>query len=176
MILRKAKADESKKIFQFYQDVIESIKFSDFKPKWNEKYPNLDYIKTSIEKEELYVYTDSNIVVSSFILNNTFDNDYSNIKWLTDAKESEIAIIHTFAIDSNYQSKGLSWKIFNEIKDIVLTNHQKTIRIDIVEGNVGAQNVFEKLGFKYITAVEITHYAVGLTKFHLYEFPLTKKE
>lgn len=173
MILRKAKPDESCKILKFYENVIESIKDSDFKPKWNEKYPNLDYIKSSIDKEELYIYTDNTKIVSSFILNNEFDNDYSNVKWQVDADDNEITIIHTFAINSIYRSKGLSSEIFNEIKKIALNNNQKTLRIDIVGGNVGAQRVFEKLGFKYITTVEIIHYAVGLQDFHLYEYDLS---
>ena len=55
---------------------------------------------------------------------------------------------------------------------MAMNNNQKTLRIDIVDGNDGAQKVFEKLGFKYIESIEIEHYAVGLQKFHLYEYLL----
>lgn len=174
MILRKAKPNEAIKILKFYQDVIKSIENTSFKPKWNEKYPNIEYIKTSIEKEELYICTERDEIVSSFILNNEFDNDYSDITWMIDAKPDEILIIHTFAINSNYRSKGLSAKIFDEIKKMNQT--MKTLRIDIVDGNIGAEKVFEKLGFEYVTSVEIKHYAVGLQKFHLYEYVLKLKK
>ena len=65
MTLRKAKIEESEEILKFYKNVIDSITNTKFKPKWNDKYPNLEYIKTSIKKDELYVYTDNNIIISS---------------------------------------------------------------------------------------------------------------
>ena len=175
MNLRKAKACEAPNILKFYEDIIESIRNSEFKPKWNEKYPDLDYIKTSIEKEELYVCCNMDKIISSFILNNAFDNNYSSVKWQINANPSEIFIIHTFAINSHNRSKGLSSKILNEIKKIAHKNNVKTIRIDIIDGNTGAEKVFEKLGFKYITTVEINHHIIGLQNFKLYEYVLKKE-
>ena len=57
MYLRKAKINESTEILKFYHRIIESIRDSDFKPKWNNEYPNLEFIEKSIKKEELYIYT-----------------------------------------------------------------------------------------------------------------------
>ncbi len=65
-------------------------------------------------------------------------------------------------------------KIVSEIKSIAQNNNQKTLRIDIIDGNNGAQKVFEHLGFKYVDSVELTHYVVGLVNFHLYELVLKK--
>lgn len=172
MIIKKAKYGEAQKILEFYQNVIRFIRGTEFVPKWNEKYPNLEYIQNCISKGELYICTDENEIVSSFILNHEFDNDYSSVKWKTDSHDMEVTVIHTFAIGPSYRSKGLSSEIFEKIKKIALSNNQKTLRIDIVGGNVGAQRVFEKLGFEFITTVEIEHYAVGLQDFHLYEFGL----
>ena len=108
-------------------------------------------------------------------MNNHFDNDYSNVKWRIDAKLNEIAVIHTFAINPKHTGKGHARKIFNEIQDIAQNSGQKTLRIDIIDGNIGAQKVFEKLGFEYINSIEIAHYAVGLAKFHIYEYVLKKR-
>ncbi len=70
----------------------------------------------------------------------------------------------------------LEKKIFNEIKENSLKRNQKTIRIDVINENEGAHKVFTKLGFEYVDAVETFHYAVGVEKFHLYEFPLKKSK
>lgn len=67
---------------------------------------------------------------------------------------------------------GIGRKIFNEIKETARKNYQKSIRLDVIDSNIGAQKVLEKLGFEYVNTVEIFHYAVGMEKFHLYEFPL----
>ncbi len=174
MYLRNADAEEAFEILKFYREVIESIRDSDFRPKWNDLYPNLEFIKKCIEKEELYICCENNIIISSAILNNTFDNDYSHVKWLLNAEPDEIMVVHTFAINPQCIGKGYGKKIFEDIKSIALENNQKTIRIDVINGNIGAQNVFKKFGFDYIDTVEINHYAAGLEKFHLYELVLKK--
>ena len=175
MILRKAAINEDEKILNFYKEVIESIKGSDFKPKWNEKHPDLEFLQNSIKKEELCLYLNGDEIVSSFILNNRFDVDYSNVKWQVEAKFSEITVIHTFAINPKYAGKDYARKIFNQIKNIANLENKKTIRIDIIDRNDGAQKVFKKLGFEYIDTREINHPIVGLVKFHLYEYPLKEK-
>lgn len=174
MILRNARPSEAEDILAFYEKVIESLKNSEFNPKWNDKYPNIEYIEKSIKKGELYICTDNENIVSSFIMNSEFDNDYSHVEWLTEAEMDEITIIHTFAISSEYRSQGLSRRIFKKIEDMAITSNRKTLRIDIIGGNSGARKVFEKLGFRHVRDVEIEHYAVGLQDFHLYEYPLKK--
>ena len=91
--LRNAKIEESEKILSFYQNIIDSIKGTEFKPKWSESYPNLEFIETSIEKQELYIYTEDNNVIACVVLNNRFDPEYENIDWISDAKPQEIVII-----------------------------------------------------------------------------------
>jgi GNAT superfamily N-acetyltransferase len=170
--LKKAKPDDAKKILKFYLEVIASIEGSEFKPKWSNSYPDLEYIQTSIEKQELYIYADGGNIISSIILNDRFDPEYGNIKWAVNAKSDEVIVIHTFAIDSNFTGKGIGREIFNQIKDDALKNDKKTIRLDIIDGNTGAEKVFRKFGFKYIDSVEVFHEAVGLEKFHLYELAI----
>lgn len=170
--LRKAVIEESKGILEFYRDIISSIKDSDFKPKWGESYPNLEFIETNIRKGELYISTVNHNLISCVVLNNRFDPEYEGINWTVNAKPQEIIIIHTFAVNSDFSGRGIGKEIFNQIKNIAITNNKKTIRLDIINGNTGAQKVFEKFGFEYVDTVEIFHDAVGLEKFHLYEYVL----
>ncbi|WP_407413523.1 GNAT family N-acetyltransferase [Methanobrevibacter sp.] len=172
--LRKAKIEESEKILNFYQNIVYSIEGTQFKPKWSKYYPNLEFIKSSIEKQELYVYKKDSDIIGCVVLNNRFDPEYDNIDWIVEAKPEEIVIIHTFAVTSDLAGKGIGKEIFRQIKNNALKNNQKTIRLDIIDGNIGAQKVFEKFGFKYIDTVEIFHDIVGLEKFHLYEHILEK--
>ena len=170
--LRTAKPKEAERILKFYQNTIDSIKETEFKPKWNEYYPDLEYLQTGIEKQELYVCTKNNNIIASVVLNNGFNPEYENVNWIADAKPNETVVIHTFAIASNFMGNGIGKEIFNQIKTKSLENNKKTIRIDIIDGNLGAQKVFEKFGFEYIGSTEIFHEAVGLEKFHLYEHVL----
>lgn len=170
--LRNAATEESEDILKFYQNVIDSLEGTEFKTRWSERYPNLEYIETGIRKRETYVYTENGKIISCLVLNNRFEPPYENIDWMISAEPQEIVIIHAFAVASDYAGKGIGKEIFNNIKENAIRYNQKTIRIDIIDGNDGAKKVFEKLGFEYVDSAEIFHRAVGLERFHLYEYPL----
>ena len=164
--LRKAEIDESCEILKFYRNIIFSIKDSEFKPKWNDSYPDLEFIENSIMKGEMYVYSEDGIN-ACVVINNEFGEEYDNVKWHADAESGEIIVIHTFAVDS--MGKGIGKEIFNQIENSAVENNKKSIRIDIIDGNIGAANVFKKFGFEYVDSVKMFHEAVGLETFHLYE-------
>ena len=92
--LRQATPEEAERILKFYQDIIDSVKGTQFNPKWGRHYPNLEFIKTSIEKGELYICTQDDLLIVSVVLNNRFDPEYENIDWKTDANHHETIIIH----------------------------------------------------------------------------------
>ncbi len=171
--LRKAHINESQEILKFYRNLISSIQDSEFKPKWNDNYPNLEFIEDSILKEELYVYREKDII-ASVVVNNEFGEEYSDVKWQMDAKPSEIVVIHTFAVNS--MGKGIGKEIFNQIVTSAIKKNKKTIRIDIIDGNEGAKKVFKSLGFEYVDSIQMFHDAVGLETFHLYEKTLKNEQ
>lgn len=175
-VLKKAEINDAEKILKFYQDVIDSIENTEFRPKWNDNYPDMEFIEKSIGKEELHICTKDDEIIACVVLNNRFDPEYININWNVDASSDEIIIIHTFAVSSNLTGKGIGKEIFSQIKNEAMKNNKKTIRIDIINGNVGAEKVFRKLGFEYVDTVEILHPVAGLEKFHLYELVIKKSK
>ena len=102
----------------------------------------------------------------------SFNPEYKNIDWTVDAEADEIIVIHTFAVSN--ARKGTGRKIFNQIRKNALKKNKKTIRVDIINGNIGALKVFERFGFEYIDTVEMFHPAVGCESFHLYELGLSR--
>lgn len=169
--LRKADKNEAEKILIFYRDIIKSIEGSIFKPKWNDSYPNMEFIESSIRKGELYICDIDSNVMASLVLNNRFGPEYDDIDWIVNAQDDEIVVIHTFAASTGH---GIGKEIFKKIKENSLKNKKKSIRVDIIDGNVGALKVFESFGFEYVDSVEIFHKAVGFERFHLYELALLK--
>lgn len=164
--LRKAQISESGEILEFYRNQIISIEDSEFKPKWNDDYPNLEFIENSILKEEMYVYGKNNIT-ACVVVNDEIGEAYSDVEWHTDVETSKVIVIHAFAVNS--MGKGIGKEIFNQIVDSAIKNNKKTIRIDVIDGNEGAKKVFKSFGFEYVDCVEVFHEAVGLETFHLYE-------
>ena len=164
--LRKAHINEANEILSFYDNIISSIRDSEFRPKWNESYPDIEFIKDSILKGEMYVYPENGIM-ACLVINNDFGNEYGDVRWHVNAKPDEVIAIHTFAVKS--MGKGIGKEIFDYIVKEAISHDKKTIRIDVIDGNIGAQKVFEKFGFEYVGCAEMFHEAVGRETFHLYE-------
>ena len=169
--IRRAKIHESRDILDFYRNIINTPN-DDFNPKWNENYPDLEYIENSILKEELYIYKPDEKIVSSIIVNNNFGGRYNDANWIVNAEASETVVIHAFAVDPGCRGKKISKEIFNIIRKYSLKNNKKAIRVDIIYGNDGAESVFKHLGFNYIDTVEEYYDAVGFERFLLYEYDL----
>ena len=169
--IRRAKIHESRDILDFYRNIINTPN-DDFNPKWNENYPDLEYIENSILKEELYIYKHDKKIVSSIIVNNNFGGRYNDANWPVNAESNETVVIHAFAVDPSCRGKKISKEIFNIIRKYSLKNNKNAIRVDIIYGNDGAESVFKHLGFKYIDTVEEYCDAVGFERFLLYEYDL----
>ena len=165
-LLRNAKMHEAYDIFNFYQKLISDIDRSEFHPKWSESYPDLEYIEDSILKGDLYVNSKGSIT-ACLVLNDEFSPKYNEVKWHVNAESDEIVVIHTFSVKSI--GKGMGKEIFDHIVKQSKKNNKKTIRIDVIDGNVGALKVFEKWGFEYVDSLNVFHESVGLQTFHLYE-------
>lgn len=164
--IRKALISEAGEILSFYENIIFSLKNSEFNPKWNERYPNIEFIKDSILKGEMYVYS-QNGLKACLVINNELGKEYNNVKWHVNANPDEIIVIHTFAVKS--MKKGIGKEILDYIMKEAIKNNKKTIRVDVIDGNAGAQKVFEKLGFEYVDSMKMFHEAVGMETFHIYE-------
>ncbi len=50
---------------------------------WNEHYPSLEKLQNDIEKQELYVFEEENIIIAIIVLTPNMDEVYRNIKWLS---------------------------------------------------------------------------------------------
>lgn len=109
MKLRKADINDAERILKFYKIIIANSKSSQFNPKWNDKYPNLEFIKSTITKEELFILKYNENIISSVIVNDSSNEEYDNLNWIVNAKYGDFAAIHAFAVHPEYSGKR-NWK------------------------------------------------------------------
>ena len=51
-------------------------------------------------------------------------------------------------------------------------NKQKSIRLDVLKGNVPAEKLYSRMGFKYPCTLSMYYEDVGLTDYKIYELSL----
>lgn len=57
-----------------------------------------------------------------------------------------------------------------KVIDTARENNVKTIRLDVLEGNIPAEKVYRKMGFRYVDTIPMFYEDTGWTDFRLFEY------
>ena len=63
------------------------------------------------------------------------------IKWSVDAEDSELFVIHALWVHPMYSGKGIAKQMVQKIIDIACENKIKTIRLDVLGGNIPSERM-----------------------------------
>lgn len=84
--------------------------------------------------------------------------DYSNIRdfyySLIDAMGDELLVIHALGVNSMFSGKGIAKQMVQQVIKIAHENNIKTIRLDVLEGNIPAEKAYTKMGFIYLDTIQ----------------------
>jgi len=173
LTIRKAKTDEFDKVLSFYFSVIDALEGAEYNLGWvKEVYPSRTLLKTAIEKGELYVGEVEEKLAAAMIVNRESNDGYNGVAWETDALASEVLIIHALTTHPDYSGKGYGTKMVEKAIALGRESCSKAIRLDVLKGNFPAERLYRKIGFKYITTVQMYYENTGLTDFLLYEYKI----
>ncbi|MCQ2910993.1 MAG: GNAT family N-acetyltransferase [Clostridia bacterium] len=141
MEFRKAKLDDILKIKNLY----DSVKGSEFCT-WHEDYPGDFEINEDFNSDNLFVLEDNNDIIGaiSIIPENELD-DIKDFKVHDDAAEFARVVIR-----KDYQGKGLSKLLVENIIEEIRNRNKKTIHILVAKVNIPAQKLYKSCGFDFI--------------------------
>lgn len=168
--IRIANIEDYDNIKDFYDSLIDSMANSEFNPGWiKDIYPDQKYLIKSIENNELYVGELDGQIVTCMVVNHEYSEDYNNVKWSIEATDEEIFIIHTLGVHPAFTGQGIAKQMVEKVIEVAHSKEIKTIRLDVREGNIPAEKVYVKMGFKYLDTIKIFYENSGWTNFKIYE-------
>jgi len=145
MELKLAKIEDLDVINDIYKNAIEKMVNNNIF-QWDEIYPNKNILKNDIENKQLYkIILDKNII-STFVLNQEYEEDYLKGKW--EYNGNNFMVLHRFCININYQNKGLGEKVMLCIEDYLKNKGINSLRLDAFSENPIALKLYKKLGYK----------------------------
>lgn len=118
------------------------------------KYPTADTARSIFEAGTLFVGETDGVIWGSMNLNSSQLPEYSRILWTIPAEDSEVAVIHTLAIDPAQAGKGLAHEMVAFAEEQSRKNGKKVIRLDTWEHNVPANHLYPSMGYHYAGATE----------------------
>jgi RimJ/RimL family protein N-acetyltransferase len=150
---RQANYSEASQIWQILKDAIKRRK-EDGSNQWQDGYPNMEVVKSDIEKKIGFVFTQNDTIIgySAVIIND--EPDYINIegKWLSD---QDFIVYHRVAISEEFLAKGMAKKMMKLIEQYALSKNIYSIKADTNHDNIPMMKIFKKLGYSFCGIVYI---------------------
>lgn len=145
--LRKANLSEIPQIWEILQDAIEQRRL-DGSTQWQDGYPNELSIKSDIENDYGYVFTENESILAYAAI--IFDKEpaYENIegKWLTDG---DYTVVHRVAVSKLAKGKGIATKLFQSIEGLSVENNIYSIKVDTNFDNTPMLKILDRLKYTY---------------------------
>lgn len=168
--IRAANPNDYICVRDFYYDLIDRMEDAEFKPGWERDiYPTQEFLVQSIRNGELFVAEVDDRIVSCMVVNHKYNAGYKDISWSIEATDSELLVIHALGVHPMYSGKGIAKQMVQHVIDTARKNQIRTIRLDVLEGNVPAEKAYSKMGFAYRGTIKMFYEDTGWTNFKLFE-------
>lgn len=169
--IRKARQEELAAIVEFYNELIDYISEKPYSPKWKKDvYPEKLYLGDAISRGELYVAYLQNDVAGAMILNREANEGFRQANWPVKAEPEEVLMLHTLATSPKYMREGVGKALVREAIRVAQSENNRVIRLDVIKGNIPAEQLYQRMGFYYVQSLELFYDDCGWYPFDLYEY------
>ncbi len=171
MKVRCATEKDYPDIRNFYYSLTDTMVNAEFTPGWEKDiYPTQEFLITSIKNHELYLVENETEIQASMIVNHSYNDGYKEVRWSVDAEDIELLVIHALGVHPNYAGQGIAKQLVAAAIGMAEQQNIKTIRLDVLEGNIPAEKVYSKMGFQYVTTLKMFYEDTGWTNYKVYEY------
>ena len=176
MKFHKADKKDFARIQHFYWDVIEDIHKNNVNNEnlgWEKGvYPSDAFLHDSIEKEELYLLTEGDLLCACVILNSESNEGYIGCPWSLDCRKDEVLIPHALAVNPQLQGKGIGKIVVKNILDHAKAQDKKAVRLDVLGACKAAERLYTHCGFHFVEAKDMFYEDTGWTEYKMFEMNL----
>ena len=69
-----------------------------------------------------------------------------------------------------FSRRGIAGRMARHVIAMAAQNGIKTVRLDVLEGNLPAEKAYTKVGFRYVETARMFYEDTGWTNYKLYEY------
>lgn len=169
--IRKAVPEDLNRIVAFYNNLIDAVQDEPYSPKWQKDiYPEAVYLGGAISREELYIAILDGDVAGAMILNRDANEGFWKADWPVTAQKEEILMLHTLAVSPDHMRRGIGQALVQKAIHVAEEEHDLVIRLDVIQGNYPAANLYRRMGFYYVETMELFYDDCGWYPFELFEY------
>ncbi len=171
MIITVGRPEEYTEVKAFYDDLIDAMENAEFKPGWEKDvYPSREMLEQALQAGELYIGREDGKIVACMIVNHQYNEGYHQVKWSVDVPDEKLLVIHALGVHPANGGRGLAKELVGHVIDLARKQGIKTIRLDVLGGNVPAEKAYTKMGFRYLQTLRMFYEDTGWTDYLAYEY------
>ena len=110
-------------------------------------YPTRETARAAILADDVFVMEEGGRVVASARINHIQVEEYKLVKWSKEAKDREVMVLHTLAVDPAEAGKGYGTAFVRFYEDYARENGCPHLRMDTNEINTRARALYKRLGY-----------------------------
>ncbi len=110
-------------------------------------YPTEKTALKALAKGELFVFEEDGQILAAAKINQEQEPEYAKCKWMYDAPDSEVMVMHTLVVDPDAAGFGIGSKFVGFYEEFALKNGCHYLRMDTNVTNIAARALYKKLGF-----------------------------
>lgn len=173
LTVRKAVPCENTAVRDFYYRVMDDMQALPYHPKWTKGvYPDDAYLESAVDGGEMYLAESEGEIVGAMILNGHQGVGYENAEWKVNAREDEVAVIHTLCVLPSQTRRGIGSLLTEKAAEISRLQGKKVIRLDVLVGNLPADRLYRSAGYEFVQRLKLFYEDTGWCDFDLFEYKL----
>lgn len=143
--VRLAKFEDIQKVADIYKAIVTSPNETG----WIDGiYPVYATAEDGFNKGELYVMEDDGVLVAAAKLNQEQVDVYVDGKWMYEADDKDVMVIHTLVVDPRVKNAGYGTKFVEYYENFARAHGCMTLRMDTNALNIPARTLYKKLGYR----------------------------
>lgn len=155
--IRLVEIEELDLIYEFYKTVCAALENEKYTPLWQiDNYPCIEDLENHIINKNLYVAISDNKITGAMAVAN--HKDYSSL--------------HLLTVHPNYRNRHIAEIMIKKLFQIAKERKNKKIILDVVKGNLPAEKLYNKLGFKFTGKKSEFIDRIGEVCFNTYEYQI----
>ena len=169
--IRTAENADFNNINEFYYSLIDALEHAKYGPQWKKDiYPDQKYLLDSIGSGELFIGEIDGNIASCMVVDHHYNDGYNDVKWSVEAEDSEILVVHILGVLPEYSGKGIATQMVRNVIDSASENGIKTVRLDVLDGNLPAEITYSKIGFRLVDTIQMYYDDTGWIGCKMFEY------
>ena len=173
MTIRIATTADLSALCDFYQQVCLQQQNDEYSPRWKwGDYPSKEYLSAKLDDAQVIINVINEKIAAAGVLSIGEDPNYRVVPWQHHFLDSEVAILHLFAVGKAYRGQGIAQQTLQGIFNQARQNGQRVIHIDVIDHNMPAEKAYLKAGFEFNNEQVLDYDDLGPTLAKLFEYLL----